>query len=250
MSTIFSARRTAALKAPAPPVQPRRPYGDAQAQFIRKYRKEIESNIDYFADKDWRRISSGVGIGTNLHSCAVSPESLYVKDVAVWIPHRIIPGFRPSCTKCKSNVYVDIPGSKMDWVSRPKILYGINTHRYLDTVYYGCKNCGGKMAGYNEDSMKLDAQHMIGIFNFRLGNGYAIDDELYSFIVSHSNETTASIYRRLSLLRLVSIAAPHCHGSPHAHVLFPSLWLLDPHSHVGSCEIHWNGSNGAIKDPR
>ena len=90
--------------------------------------------------------------------------------------------------------------TNFDWIARPKILYGLNKHRYLDSIYYCCKNCGAKFTGYNEDSMKLDANQLVDVFNYRLGNGYAIDDELYSFIISHSNKTTASIYDRLTLL--------------------------------------------------
>ena len=205
MSTIVSARRTAHLKPVTPrSVAKKAPYGDAQARFIATVRSEIDSNPKaFFGNKDWSWITSPGGVNCNLHGVEDSSlyaDTFYVKDLAVWIPHLLIPNFRPSCPTCETNKYTSHPESNLDWISRPKILYGLSRHRYLDTVYYLCKNCSKKFTGYNEASMHLDAKHLIGLFNYRLGNGYAIDDELYSFIISHSNETTASIYHRLGLL--------------------------------------------------
>lgn len=201
MTSIASSRHTAILQAPRPSGSTRKAYGDAQAKFIQATRDKINTDADFFKGKDWRRIMPTGGTNSTLShikECSLYVESFYVKDLAVWVPHLIVPGFRPTCPNCATKAYIDIKTRDYDWIERPKILYGITKHRYLDTIYYSCKNCGGKFAGYNEECMLKDGAELIGIFNYRLGNGYAIDDELYSFIISHSNETTASIYKRLT----------------------------------------------------
>jgi len=47
--------------------------------------------------------------------------------------------------------------------------------------------------------MELDACVLLGLFNFRVSKGFAVDDECHSFVISHSFDTTASMHRRLAL---------------------------------------------------
>lgn len=70
-------------------------------------------------------------------------DSLYCKDVAVWVPHLLLPDHVPTCPKCESSECVCVASSK--WIKQPKLLYGIRSHRYLDTKMYKCHgiNCGG-----------------------------------------------------------------------------------------------------------
>jgi len=46
----------------------------------------------------------------------------------------------------------------------------------------------------------LDAKKVQGVFNFRLSNGFAVDEELYSYVTVHSNDATAAIFIRLWLM--------------------------------------------------
>jgi len=76
---------------------------------------------------------------------------------------------------------------------------GINSHRHLDAVMCKCHRCNKQFYGYNKESMAKDADVVLGIFNFYLAKGFAIDDEAHSFIIYHSHDTTASMHRRLAL---------------------------------------------------
>jgi len=70
----------------------------------------------------------------------------------------------------------------------------------LDTVCYTCTSCNGKFAGYNDRSIEKDAKEIIGIFNLHVANGFAIDEELCCYILTHSTDSAASIRRPLSLM--------------------------------------------------
>jgi len=85
------------------------------------------------------------------------------------------------------------------FVAKPKTLHGVGSHRYLDTYMCQCLDCVRSFNGYNEASMEEDASSLLGLFNYRVSRGFAVDDECYSFIISHSFDTTASIHRRLAL---------------------------------------------------
>ena len=97
--------------------------------------------------------------------------------MAVWVPHLIIHNHVPACPNCKKNKYVDV--TKARWINSPKILYGVDSHRYLDTQLYPCHGCARRFAGYNKASMQVDANVYYGYFNFFLGKHYAVDEQLY-----------------------------------------------------------------------
>jgi hypothetical protein len=120
-----------------------------------------------------------------------------VKPIAAWLPHLIIPRHIPTCPHCESSGRIDINRSK--WVDRPKVLHGIDSHRYLDSYSYYCSGCCRSFYGYNEKSLELDSNKLLGIFNFHLSKGFALDNALYSCIVNHSHEPTAHIHRALAL---------------------------------------------------
>ena len=172
-------------------------YGVAQAQFIKSIRQSIDADQGlFFQDKDWRMLTVKGGRYVGLGHSRVDTNSFYVKPVAAWVPHLLIPGHVPCCPKCKHSRSVDC--SKAIWIPTPKILYGLSGHRYLDTKSYPCAGCGGRFAGYNIDSMIADGNKLMGFFFFNVSRQFAIDDELFNEIMNSGEETTSTIYRRLS----------------------------------------------------
>ena len=127
----------------------------------------------------------------------VKVEAFYLKSIACWVPHILIPNHVPTCPHCEKKKYVDLKKSR--WVNCPKLLYGLSTHRYLDTMLYHCRNCARHFTGYNRHSMELDGSVYYSYFNFYLGPRYAVDEELYRTIVLEaSTEATAIIHKRLT----------------------------------------------------
>ena len=183
----------------------KQPYGEAQRLFIKETRSSVAHGLGgYFKDVNWSRISpckrGGRAVALNgTGHASVCAESFCVKDIAVWTPHLIMPGFVPSCPRCQSSEHVDVNG-KLNFVARPKILHGLNKHRCLDTVCYHCRDCNGDFAGYNEKSLEVDANELIGIFNVHVSSGFAVSEELCSYIINHSNDPTATIHKRLMLM--------------------------------------------------
>jgi len=179
---------------PKPPPAPR--HGNSQAQFIDSVRIEIESglNKDYFAKRDWKRLTWATPASL-VNTKKISPQLFYVKDLAVWIPHMLIPGCVPSCGKCLSKEGVD--PNNFRFVEFPKIMYGLTSHRYLDSVYYHCGNCRGDFQACNPETLKHDGKELLGVLNFRLSQGFVVDEELYSFITTHGADTTTSIHQRI-----------------------------------------------------
>ena len=55
-------------------------------------------------------------------------------------------------------------------------------------------------SGCNVKSMEVDGLKVLGIFNFHLTAGCAVDEQLYSYIINHSSDHTAHIYRRIALM--------------------------------------------------
>ena len=146
-------------------------YGAAQAKFIADVRHEIDTKgASFFKDKDWRCITPA-GCGRYTGYCGdtkIHADSFYIRPLAMWVPHLLIPDFVPTCPTCESNHDVDVDASK--WVkSQAKVMYGLKDHRYLDTYNYLCRSCGkhGKhFTGLNPRSMELDANELLGFFNF------------------------------------------------------------------------------------
>ena len=175
-------------------------YCQAQHAFIRATRDSIKTcGSRFFNDKDWRDVKLISGSRSSLTSSVkLTTDSFYVRSLAAWVPHLLFPSFLPKCPKCCDNHYINLGESR--WIDNPVILYGIATHRYLDTMMYHCDTCNSKFAGYNKKSMQLNSKNYVGYFNFYLGEkGYAVDEELYSFIVTNEagTQATATIHERI-----------------------------------------------------
>ena len=180
-------------------------FGEAQWRFIQKTRKDIDARGKaYFDGTEWRRICPPGGTFDSKLLCTGSKrkwsvESFNIKPMAVFVPHLMKEGHVPYCPHCKKDRAVDVRRAR--WINCPKVLYGVHGHRYLDTMLYYCRGCTRHFAGYHKDSIQLSAKLWYGFFNFYLGGGkrgYAVDEELYRFIVEESATTaTAAIHRRL-----------------------------------------------------
>lgn len=79
----------------------------------------------------------------------------------------------------------------------PKLLFGLKSHKYLDTKFYPCRACKSEFCGDHKKSLQLDAKVIIGYFNFYLTTKFAIDDELYSFITDSPDTSPARIAHHL-----------------------------------------------------
>lgn len=172
-------------------------YGAAQRLFIKTTREDIDLNQhNHFQCKDWRNLTPLGGKYVSLNSDKkLDTDSFYVKPIASWVPHLLIPWCVPSCPNCKANTHVDIASSR--WVQFPKLLFGVKSHRYLDTKLYPCRACNKEFTGYHKHSIEIDAKVIIGYFNFYLAGKCAVDDELYSFIVDWPDTSSARIARHL-----------------------------------------------------
>ena len=212
----------------------RTPYGAAQETFIMKTRAQIDSlGIAYFTTRDWTSIMPPNSRNIALSSTAKVPaHSFYVKPIAAWVPHLILPHFTPTCPHCQKRTDVM---TTPRWIQKPKLLYGVTTHRYLDTQYYFCRRCRRDFAGYNEDSLKLDSPELVGIFNFRVSRGFAVDNDLYSFIVSHSSDTTTSIYKRLA--QIVTDRWTDDSAFYYRAILANKIRVSNPHTVEGTSQL-------------
>ena len=77
-------------------------YGKAQDDFVKHIRASIDANPDhFFDDKDWRNLTIKGGRHVGLTNRKLEAASFYVKPVAAWVPHLLIPGHVPSCPKCE-----------------------------------------------------------------------------------------------------------------------------------------------------
>jgi len=181
------------------PKAPKPRYGTAQAEFIEKTRCNVKDDPTILRGINWRRISYSANHLSLTGAKKISVNSFYVKDIAIWLPHVLIPEYTPTCHRCEEKGGVDV--SRWSWVAFPKILHGLHTHRYLDSVEYFCLNCGKEFQAWNEDTLRLDGEEVTGVLNFRLSSGLAVDEELYSFIVSHSTDTTTLTHQRIKDLQ-------------------------------------------------
>ena len=171
-------------------------YGKAQDDFIKSIRASIDADPNhFFDDKDWRYLTVKGGRYVGLNNPTLEPSSFYVKPVAAWVPHLLIPGHVPSCPKCCHPQCVNPTTS--NWVTSPKLLHGLKGHRYLDTKSYYCSGCTSRFNGYDLKSIELDSKKLLGFFTFHLSKKYAVDDELYNEIVNSGDEPSASLERRL-----------------------------------------------------
>lgn len=187
-------------------------FSTAQWTFIKKVRGKVEKDhVTFFKENNWRNIyHSGGQNDSNILNDGkkVKPDSFYVKAVAVWVPHLLFKNHTPCCPYCKKNSHVNVNRSR--WINTPKLLFGVHCHKYLDTVLYPCSRCCRKFAGYNKQSMQLDASLYHSYFNFYLGSGYAIDSDLFRHIIEEAaTEATATIATRLKKMAYDSYFADH-----------------------------------------
>jgi hypothetical protein len=162
-------------------------YGAVQHDYIKKVREQINrEGVGFLNNNNWREISPKGGIHdisllNKNNKITTHVDAFYVKSIASWVPHLIIENHVPQCPKMNS----------------PKILYGVDGHKYLDTLLYPCRGCARMFAGHNKTSMQLDAQVYYGYFNYYLGKNYAVDEQLYRQIIfASTRESTSSISRR------------------------------------------------------
>ena len=217
----------------AAPPQPL-PYGRAQDAFVQATRSAIDSGqlTRSTLAQNWQCISPSL-----LPNQLLTPTDFYyVKPIACWVPHLIIPGFVPYCPHCQtpdgvdlgpssnnnnnSTSHVMVPGtnyngaiqklkaaqqqqgnkkntnntnpkkkSSSKWVKNPKVLYGLDSHRYLDTKLYYCQTCNKHFNGTHLASLALGHARLLGRFPFYCPphQSYAIDAELFPYIVAASS---------------------------------------------------------------
>jgi hypothetical protein len=213
------------------PTSAKMSYGPAQDRFIKSIRSAIDHDHHYFDDKDWRNLTIKGGRHVGLANKKLITSDFYVKPVAAWVPHLLIPNHLPSCPNCQHSKSIDV--SKAKWITNPKILYGLNGHRYLDTKMYYCNGCTGSFTGYNLKSMQIDAKKLTGFFTFNVSNHFAVDDELYNGIVNSGDESSASIERRI---------AQNYKDKYFADVLYWLNAVIAQMVRMGQyhCQIFWN----------
>jgi len=171
------------------------PYPSSQRAFIRRTRREIDSDSEFFSKHCWSNITPSGGTRSSLTK-SVRHDSFYVKPIAAWVPCKIFGNsFRPSCPDCRTCQFVDLGKSK--WPPHPKLLFGVCSHRYLDTKLYYCRSCTKTFLGTNPESMKLDSDKYLGFFNFYLTPRCAVDDELFTLVTAGYDIPTAKIHKQL-----------------------------------------------------
>jgi hypothetical protein len=143
---------------------------------------------------NWRNITPDGGVNDSKlldGSKKTTVEAFYIRSVACWVPNLLIANHVPTCPYCKLKDHVDVV--KARWINCPKILYGISSHKYLDTLLYPCIKCKKTFSGYHKQSLQLDANVILGYFNFFLGHGYAVDEPLFRMIVDDANTVATSV---------------------------------------------------------
>jgi hypothetical protein len=168
-----------------------------QWDFLKGIRAQIKNDAGlFFKQNNWRMIMPPGGRYDNYllnstSSATTTVEAFYVKPVACWAPHLLIANHVPCCPHCKKRDEVDIVSAR--WINSPKVLFGVERTSYLDTFLYPCGRCKKTFAGYNKSSMQLDASVYYGYFNFYLGHGYAVDEQLYALVVEYATTTSTSV---------------------------------------------------------
>jgi len=176
------------------PKSPKARHGLPQQRFIDNARKRIDKDLTFFENNKWSRIEHGYDRSASLvNKKKIDVDSFCVKALTVWLPH--VPNCVPTCAKSNCKTSVDV--NRTRWVENPKTSCGIGTHRCFDTKHHWCSHCNGDFAAWHPDALKHDASEITGMLNFRLSRGFAVDEDLCSFMVTHNSDTTASIHDRL-----------------------------------------------------
>jgi len=157
----------------------------------------MDDNAKQFLQhQDWRNIQPKTARYGTASKRQLDASSFYVKSVACFVPHVVIPGHVPICPRCESSSKVDTHGTNVRWIKVPKTLFGLSSHRYLDTKFYWCGTCRKRFAGCDKWSMQLSAKVWLGYFPFNLSDRFAVDDELCSFIISCANDPTSTMHKK------------------------------------------------------
>jgi hypothetical protein len=180
-------------------------FGSEQWAFIKKTRAAVKNDAKaFFAANNWRNVTPDGGRNDSTLFIAGSKKStvddFYVRPLVLWVPHLLISHHIPTCPYCKQKEHIDLVKSR--WLNSPKVLYGLTSHKYLDSMLYYCTKCKRSFVGYNKRSLQLDAHIVFGYFNYFLGHGYAVDEQLFGFIVeASSTESTATIAKKIKRLQ-------------------------------------------------
>lgn len=176
--------------------------GDAQWEFVKKVRGAIKKDhVGFFSQHDWKNIVPDSGsydshLLNKGNKSTKKVDDFYVKPMASFVPHLLITNHVPTCPRCETKDFVHTQRAR--FINSPIVLYGISSNKYLDTCLYPCERCSKTFTGYNKQSMHLDASVYFAYFNFYLGPGYAVDEQLYSHIIEEAaSQATAMIARRL-----------------------------------------------------
>ena len=89
-------------------------------------------------------------------------DAFYVKPLACWIPHVLIPNHVPTCPHCKEKKFVN--PQKARWINSPKILYGKDRHRYMLDKF-------GDLARIDAAHQRLEAMGRDVGIDFRFEHG-------------------------------------------------------------------------------
>lgn len=176
---------------------PSAPYGPAQEAFIRSTRQAIDAGKLSLVGTNWTCIRPTLPFDQQR-----ATSHYYIKPLAVWVPHLIVPGHVPYCPRCASPDGVD-PSKTTRWAKGCRVLAGLHSHRYLDTKLYFCNSCNRFFNGTNPQSMALGNSRLLGKFTFYLPrNANAIDDELYQYIVAQARVPVERIVDKLRQLAM------------------------------------------------
>lgn len=144
----------------ATPIKKKKPHGSAQDAFVKKTRAKVALDSLFFERNNWMLISNGEAVRSaclNRSSGApvTSVNRFCVKDLAGWMPRRIIKTHMPGCPGCGNSEFVQ-PMSA--WVGCPKTSFGLRRHHHLDSICHECHRqpeCEGRtFSGCNPKSLE------------------------------------------------------------------------------------------------
>jgi hypothetical protein len=71
---------------------------------------------------------------------------------------------------------------------------GIPNDEKSDTKLYPCSSCNRRFCGYDRVSLGYDSDKLVGFFNIRLAERFAVDEDLFSFLVANGDRPTPAIH--------------------------------------------------------
>jgi hypothetical protein len=161
---------------------------------LKDLREQIDNGTSKEFKSNWMRIPlgrKGAGMAFGQRG-RLDVKEWYKREVASFVPHKICPGFIPYCPNCKKNDSVNVLACR--WVNKPRILFGTDDYRFLDTKRYPCQRCNGTFFNaYDKASMQKGGLLIQSAFPFYLTEKVAIDNQLYCYLAERSNDSPASI---------------------------------------------------------